>query len=127
WADGKKTFARGGASCLLVAAAVETAPAAEAGSPAERRACADRDGAAVTGLRVSMHRFSVLLLFLLIPAAAQEYPHRVSLSFGGMNPVAGWQAEAFDGAPLLSFDYGYRFNRYGQFDAGVDTAFATEE
>jgi hypothetical protein len=74
-----------------------------------------------------MSRVLVVFVLMLMPAAAQNYPHRVSLSFGGMNPIDGWQAEAFDSAPMLSFDYGFRFNRYGQWDAGVDTAFATEE
>jgi hypothetical protein len=73
-----------------------------------------------------MSRALVVFVLMLIPAAAQDYWHRASLSFGGLIPSAGHETESFDSAPLLSFDYGFRFNRYGQFDMGVDAAFATE-
>jgi hypothetical protein len=74
-----------------------------------------------------MTRVLVVFVLMLMPAAAQEYWQRVSLSLGGLNPSAGYQTDGFDSAPLLSFDYGFRFHKYGQFDAGVDAAFATEE
>ncbi len=72
-----------------------------------------------------MCRASLLLLIVLLPAGAQEYNHRVAGSFGGFIPAAGSDTSGFDTAPVASFHYGYRFNRYGSFDAGVDIAFAS--
>jgi hypothetical protein len=62
----------------------------------------------------------------MLPAAAQDqYWHRVSGTFGAFVPAAGSQTSGFGNAPVISFDYGFRFHRYGQWDAGVDAAFAS--
>jgi hypothetical protein len=62
---------------------------------------------------------------LCIPAASQEYWNRVSGTFGALTPVGENPDPLRPGAaPLLSIDYGHRFSRHGQFDAGVDAAFA---
>jgi hypothetical protein len=71
-----------------------------------------------------------LLLFAVIalaPAFAQDYWHRVTGSFGGFVPLSGAGTTGFDTAPVLAVDYGFRFSRYGQFDFGADTAFASRE
>src|SRR5947208_1020290 len=58
---------------------------------------------------------------------AQDQGHRLSVGFGGLNPLSGSQSETFNSAPLLTFDYGYRFFRYGVADVGVDTGFASDK
>ena len=68
-----------------------------------------------------------MFLIALSTAGAQEYWHRVSLGFGAYNPVSGPALTGFGAAPAVSFDYGFRFHRNGQFDMGVDTAFANQE
>jgi len=73
-----------------------------------------------------MSRALVVLLFALLPAGAQEYWHRLTGTFGALNPIGGYQANSFNSAPMLSFDYGYRFFRYGQADVGVDIGFANQ-
>lgn len=74
-----------------------------------------------------MFRAPLLLLIALATAGAQEWysTHRVSAGFSGYIPAAGPGISDFDTAPALTFDYGYRFHRYGQFDAGVDTAWTS--
>lgn len=72
-----------------------------------------------------MSRALLAFLFALLPAGAQEYNHRLSAAIGVLNPAGGSQTQSFDAAPLLSFDYGNRFFRYGQADVGVDIGFAT--
>jgi hypothetical protein len=34
--------------------------------------------------------------------------------------------QGFGTAPVLTFDYGFRFHRNGQFDMGIDTAFTSQ-
>jgi hypothetical protein len=74
-----------------------------------------------------MSRVLFIFLIALSTAGGQEYWHRVTGGFGGYNPVAGPGLRGFDTAPVLTFDYGFRFHRNGQFDAGVDTAFTTQD
>lgn len=74
---------------------------------------------------VMMVRAFLLILFVACTAAAQEYWHRAALTFGAFVPAGGSQTSGYDTAPVLSFDYGFRFHRHGQFDAGVDAAFAS--
>lgn len=74
-----------------------------------------------------MSRVLAIILLCFLPAAAQDYWHRVSGTFGGFIPASGIDTEGFDSAPVLSFDYGYRFHRHGQFDAGADAAFASRD
>ncbi|MBC8165489.1 MAG: hypothetical protein H7Y20_06420 [Bryobacteraceae bacterium] len=73
---------------------------------------------------MSRHIFILLLAFL--PASAQTYEHRLTGSFGALNPAGGAQSDAFNSAPMLSFDYGLRFHRFSQADLGVDIAFASQ-
>jgi hypothetical protein len=69
---------------------------------------------------------SLFLVFLtLLPAAAQDYWHRVTGSLGGFIPASGTDTVGFDSAAVLAIDYGFRFSRHGQFDAGIDAAFAS--
>lgn len=72
-----------------------------------------------------MVRALLVLLSVSFAVNAQEYWHRAALTFGGLVPAGGSQTSGYDTAPVLSFDYGFRFHRYGQFDAGVDAAFAS--
>lgn len=72
-----------------------------------------------------MVRLLLLVFVTLLPAAAQEYWHRVTGSFGGFIPASGSDTAGFDSAPVVAVDYGYRFSKHGQFDAGVDAAFAS--
>src|SRR3954452_11569001 len=74
-----------------------------------------------------MSRALLLLLLALMPAGAQEYWHRLTGSFGALNPLHGYQANTFNSAPMLSFDYGFRFHRYIQADVGADIGFANEK
>ena len=62
---------------------------------------------------------------LCAPAMAQEYWHRVSGTVGGLVPAAGSDTSSMGTAPLVSIQYGHRFSRHGQFDAAIDTAFAS--
>src|SRR5687767_1953300 len=62
---------------------------------------------------------------LCAPSLAQEYWHRVAGTVGGLNAASGSDTSGMGTAPLLSLDYGFRFHRHGQFDAGIDTAFAS--
>lgn len=73
-----------------------------------------------------MSRVAAIFLLALSTAGAQEYWHRVSLGFGGYSAVGGPGLDGFGTAPLLNFDYGFRFARHGQFDLGVETAFASQ-
>jgi hypothetical protein len=72
-----------------------------------------------------MVRSLFLLLLTLVPAVGQDYWHRVTGSFGGFIPASGSDTTGFDTAPVVAIDYGFRFSRHGQFDAGVDAAFAS--
>ncbi|HYO81231.1 MAG TPA: hypothetical protein VES20_07515 [Bryobacteraceae bacterium] len=69
---------------------------------------------------------AALLCLIALPLFSQTYSHRISGTFGAFVPAAGSDIASFDSAPVLAFDWGYRFNRYGQFDLGVDTAFASD-
>lgn len=72
-----------------------------------------------------MARFLLFFALIIVPASAQEYWNRITGSLGGYIPAAGSDTDGF-GTPLaLSFDYGWRFSKHWQFDAGVDTAFAS--
>lgn len=73
-----------------------------------------------------MSRALLVFLFALLPAGAQEYTNRLTGAFGALNPVSGYVANSYDSAPLLSFDYGYRFHRHSQADLGVDIGFSSE-
>ena len=73
-----------------------------------------------------MIRLFVVCLLAVIPAAAQDYWHRAAGSLGALMPQSGVQADRFKNAATLSFDYGFRFHRHGQFDGGIDTAFGKE-
>ena len=72
-----------------------------------------------------MVRFLAVVFVACLPAAAQEYWHHVTGTVGGLVPHAGWQTSDFKTAPLVSIDYGFRFSRHGQWDTGIDIAFAT--
>jgi hypothetical protein len=72
-----------------------------------------------------MVRFLLLVFAIILPATAQEYWHRVTGSVGSFIPASGSDTSGFKSAPVLSVDYGFRYSRHGQFDAGVDAAFAS--
>lgn len=72
-----------------------------------------------------MGRYLLLVLMTFLPAGAQDYWHRVTGSFGWFIPASGSETAGFNTAPVLAIDYGFRFSRHGQFDAGIDTAFAS--
>ena len=44
---------------------------------------------------------------------AQEYWHCVSGTVGGLNAAYGSDSSGVGTAPLVSIEYGYRFNRHG--------------
>lgn len=73
----------------------------------------------------SLMRTLTACTLLCLPAAAQEYWHRVTGTVGALVPAAGTESTDTDTATLVSIDYGFRFSRHGQFDAGIDTAFAS--
>jgi hypothetical protein len=77
-------------------------------------------------IHYTMSRALVLFLLALTTAGAQEYWHRVTAGFHGYNAASGPALAGFGTAPALSFDYGFRFHRNGQFDMGVDTAFTSQ-
>ena len=72
-----------------------------------------------------MSRWLLLSLFLSLTtfAPAQQYWQKVSGTLGGFVPVGRASTAGFNSAPVFAFDYGLRFHKYGQFDAGVDTVF----
>lgn len=54
---------------------------------------------------------------------AQWYPrHNITFGVGGASPRAGLRAY-FQSRPALTVSYGYRFIRYFQIEAGLDTVF----
>jgi len=77
-----------------------------------------------------MNRTLFLMVLALLPslATAQDlYQHRLTAAVGRLNPTGTGKSGLFDSAPLLAFDYGYRFHRYSQADIGVDLGFASEK
>jgi hypothetical protein len=71
-----------------------------------------------------MVRFLLVVFVACLPAAGQEYWHRVTGTLGFLSPHKGQQTADFNTPPLVSVDYGFRFNRHGQWDTGIDIAFA---
>jgi len=71
-------------------------------------------------------KLTIALTCLLMPAmvfAQNEFHHNnVDIGFGGATPV-GSDTSYLNTAPLISFGYGYRFNRFFQADAGLQIAF----
>ena len=71
-----------------------------------------------------MSRVLLILFVLTTSAWAQQHWQKVAGSFGGFVPVGRASTAGLNSAPVLAFDYGFRFHRHGQFDAGVDTVFS---
>jgi hypothetical protein len=66
-------------------------------------------------------RLAVAFIVAVCSAVAQDFGQNVLLGFGAANPVSGTSTQGLGTSPVLTFNYGWRFSRYGQFDAGVDT------
>jgi hypothetical protein len=72
-----------------------------------------------------MSRFAFAFLLMLLPVSAEDYWHCWTFGLGGMSPAgSGVQSKTIGGSTMLSFDYGYHFQRFGQADLGVDLGFA---
>ncbi len=73
-----------------------------------------------------LRNFLVVIGSLLIPGAIfaqDDYHHNnISVGFGGATPV-GTDTSYLTTAPLITLNYGYRFNRLFQADAGFQMAF----
>jgi hypothetical protein len=75
-----------------------------------------------------MNRMRALLFLVPLSLAAQDYYPRHNFTFGiGAGQPRSELKGLFTNSPGISAGYGYRFHRYFQADAGVDTLFGAAD